>query len=89
MTTNKKSGGSSAIFHRSNLIMNLFENINIEQKEEIKTTCSTCEHRQRWETESGRVFQYCGVRKSKRTDNKLLKIKCKQKSCGAYKQCDL
>lgn len=58
--------------------MNLFE---IEpKKDEITETCKTCKHRQRWQCNS-KVFQYCGVRKSNRTDNGLLKIKCKDKAC--------
>jgi hypothetical protein len=48
-------------------------------------TCLTCEYRQRWACNS-KVFQYCGVRKSNRTDNKLLKIKCKQVACNLYKE---
>lgn len=51
----------------------------------IKTTktCKTCKHRQRWECDS-KVFQYCGVRKSNRTANGLLKIKCKNPACNLY-----
>lgn len=54
---------------------------------EIRTckTCKTCKHRQRWECNS-KVFQYCGVRKSNRTFNGHLKIKCKQPACGLYQQ---
>ena len=48
-------------------------------------TCKTCKHRQRWECNS-KVFQYCAVRKSKRTANGLLKIKCKQPACGMYQE---
>jgi hypothetical protein len=48
-------------------------------------TCKTCEHRQRWQCNS-KVFQYCGVRKSNRTENRLLKIKCKTKACELYKE---
>ena len=48
-------------------------------------TCKTCEHRQRWQCNS-KVFQYCGVRKSNRTGNGLLKIKCKTKACSLYKK---
>ena len=48
-------------------------------------TCNTCEHRQRW-TCNSKVFQYCGVRKSNRTQNGLLKIKCKTKACELYEQ---
>jgi hypothetical protein len=47
-------------------------------------TCNTCEHRQRWEC-GGRIIQYCGNRHSNRTENKLLKIKCKTAACGLYK----
>lgn len=48
-----------------------------------KVTCFTCEHRQRHQCNSV-VIQYCGVRKSNRTDNGLLKIKCKTKACSLY-----
>lgn len=48
-------------------------------------TCNTCVHRQRWECNS-KVFQYCGARKSSRTNNGLLKIKCKDKACEIYKE---
>lgn len=58
----------------------LFEVEEIQQK-----TCKDCEHRQRWQCNS-KVFQYCGVRKSNRTENGLLKIKCKTKACGQFKQ---
>lgn len=56
-----------------------------EQVPEITNTCKNCEHRQRWECNS-KVFQYCGVRKSKRTDNGLLKIKCKDASCSLFEE---
>lgn len=46
-------------------------------------TCNTCKHRERHECNS-KVFQYCGVRKSNRTDNGLLKIKCKTPACPLY-----
>ena len=59
----------------------LFDKKLKEQK--TTDTCRTCEHRQRWECRS-KIFQYCGVRKSNRTDNGLLKIKCKNKVCGLY-----
>ncbi len=49
-------------------------------------TCNSCEHRQRWQCNS-KVFQYCGVRKSNRTENGLLKIKCKDAACALYKPC--
>lgn len=46
-------------------------------------TCNSCEHRQRWQCNS-KVFHYCGVRKSNRTENGLLKIKCKDAACPLY-----
>jgi hypothetical protein len=52
----------------------------------VGLTCNSCEHRQRWECNS-KVFQYCGVRKSNRTDNGLLKIKCKTVACQVYEPC--
>ena len=59
----------------------LFE---VEPKK-IINTCKNCEHRQRWECNS-KVFQYCGVRKSNRTDNGLLKIKCKDTCCALFQE---
>lgn len=53
-----------------------------------ENTCKDCEHRQRWECNS-KVFQYCGVRKSNRTNNRLLKIKCKDAACASFKKEDL
>lgn len=46
-------------------------------------TCNSCENRQRWQC-GGRVIQYCSVRKSPRTQNGLLKIKCKDLACHLY-----
>lgn len=48
-------------------------------------TCLTCEHRERHQC-GGTVIQYCGIRKSNRTDNGKLKIKCKMSACIQYKQ---
>jgi hypothetical protein len=45
--------------------------------------CSTCGHRQRWQCNS-KVIQYCGVRKSNRTQNGLLKIKVHYPACEFY-----
>lgn len=63
--------------------MKLFE----VEPEDIKPTafCRTCEHRQRWQC-GGKIIQYCGVRKSNRTDNGLLKIKVTMPSCISYKK---
>jgi hypothetical protein len=55
---------------------------DIEETKNINT-CKDCEHRQRWECNS-KVFQYCGVRKSNRTNNGLLKIKCKDFACPLF-----
>lgn len=47
--------------------------------------CRNCEHIQAWQCNS-KVFQYCGIRKSNRTSNGLLKIKCKNPACNLFKQ---
>lgn len=52
----------------------------------IGRTCRECEHRERWQCNS-KVFQYCGKRKSNRTSNLQLKIKCKDKACVLFKPC--
>jgi len=43
-------------------------------------TCRQCKHRERWQC-GGSVIQYCGVRKSDRTENGLLKIKVTMAAC--------
>jgi hypothetical protein len=54
--------------------------------EPIKTeTCLNCEHRQRHQC-GGSIIQYCGVRKSNRTYNGQLKIKCKTTACNQFKK---
>lgn len=60
----------------------LFE---LPPKKENYKTCLTCEHRQRWQC-GGSIIQYCGIRKSNRTENGLLKIKCKTPACAGHKQ---
>lgn len=47
------------------------------------TTCFHCENRQRHE-KGGSIIQYCGVRKSNRTENGLLKIKAKNPACEQF-----
>jgi hypothetical protein len=47
-------------------------------------TCRTCEHRERWQC-GGTIIQYCGVRKSNRTENGKLKIKVTDAACPQYK----
>lgn len=47
--------------------------------------CRTCKHRERWEC-GGSIIQYCGVRHSNRTFNKLLKIKVTNPACDAYEE---
>lgn len=64
----------------------LFELTVPETVKKNNATCNSCEHRQRWECNS-KVFQYCGIRKSNRTNNGLLKIKCKDAACPLYKKC--
>lgn len=48
-------------------------------------TCRTCEHRQPWQC-GGSVIQYCGIRGSNRTFNKLLKIKVTNPACAYYQE---
>jgi len=59
---------------------------DIVETSAIDRTCGECEHRERWECNS-KVFQYCGKRKSNRTSNGLLKIKCKDKACALFEPC--
>lgn len=47
-------------------------------------TCRKCINNQSWKCNS-KVFHYCGVRKSNRTENGLLKIKCKDIACTLFK----
>jgi hypothetical protein len=47
-------------------------------------TCGTCKHIQRWECNSKHFF-YCGVTPDGRTENGLLKVKCKTQACAAWK----
>ncbi len=47
--------------------------------------CRTCQHRERRSCNS-KIIQYCGIRKSNRTDNGQLKIKCKTVACSFYKE---
>lgn len=51
----------------------------------MNKTCRTCANRQRWQC-GGKVIQYCGVRKSNRTFNRLLKIKGTNPACELYKE---
>lgn len=46
-------------------------------------TCRTCQYRERHQC-GGSIIQYCGVRKSNRTYNGKLKIKCKMAACIHY-----
>ena len=64
----------------------LFENEHLQpkNKSDVSLTCNSCEHRQRHQCNS-KVFQYCGIRKSNRTNNGFLKIKCKTTACALYK----
>ena len=56
----------------------------LENTKNNNKTCLTCKHRQRWQCNS-KIIQYCGARKSKRTENGLLKIRCKDIACILYK----
>ena len=63
----------------------LFGNEGYVDPPKPKRFCRTCKHRQPWEC-GARVIQYCGVRKSNRTYNGLLKIKVTNSACMAYEE---
>jgi hypothetical protein len=63
--------------------MTLFD-IPEQEQPKPNTTCKDCQHRQRWQCGS-KVIQYCGVRRSNRTENKLLKIKAGNTACNLFK----
>lgn len=62
----------------------LFE-VETVNPEAVKNHCRTCIHRERHQF-GGTIIQYCGIRKSNRTDNGKLKIKCKTPACASYKK---
>lgn len=59
--------------------------IDLEPPPGTNFKCRNCEHIQAWRCNS-KVFQYCGIRKSNRTSNGLLKVKCKNPACNLFKQ---
>ena len=63
----------------------LFSTSDFQKVPQNGKTCNDCKHRQRWQC-GGSVFQYCGLRKSNRTENGLLKIKCKDLACLSFEQ---
>jgi hypothetical protein len=65
-------------------INQLFE-VEAVNPEATTNHCRTCIHRERWQC-GGTTIQYCGVRKSNRTDNGKLKIKAKNPACASYKK---
>lgn len=64
-------------------MQSLFPDDEIEVVKPIKF-CRSCQHRQHWQC-GGSIIQYCGVRKSNRTFNGLMKVKAKFPACAAYK----
>lgn len=64
---------------KTNLLFNV-----PEIKQDNTNKCLNCINRERWQCNS-KVFQYCKVRKSNRTSNGLLKIKCKDVACHLFK----
>ena len=63
--------------------MNVAETLFKLQQE--NKTCRSCKNRQRWQC-GGSIIQYCGIRESNRTFNKLMKIKCTRKACALYEE---
>lgn len=51
----------------------------------VTETCLNCQHRERHQC-GGSIIQYCGIRKSNRTYNGQLKIKCKTPACSSFKK---
>jgi len=49
-------------------------------------TCNKCMHNEGWQCNS-KVFHYCKARRSNRTSNGLLKIRCKDKACELFEPC--
>lgn len=68
----------------------VLEEITLESKinNEPEETCLICEHRQSHQCGS-KTFQYCGLRKSNKTKNRLLKIKCKDAACALFKEINI
>ena len=66
--------------------MNKLFNIEPVEREERKERCKTCKHIT-WLEYNYPVkrFFYCKIRKSKRTENGLLKIKANDTACESYK----
>jgi hypothetical protein len=64
---------------------NLLFNIDPTEPQKASDTCRHCVHRQRWEC-GGTIIQYCGVRKSNRTENGLKKIKVTDPACPAFEK---
>jgi len=57
----------------------LFKNL---PKQTLKR-CKDCKHIQRWQC-GGSFFFYCGLLKSRRTHNGLIKVKCKTPACALF-----
>jgi hypothetical protein len=62
---------------------NLFSNDDLSPQNTAQ--CRNCKHIQKTQC-GGSVFFYCVVRKSNRTLNKLLKVKCKTPVCGLFEK---
>jgi hypothetical protein len=60
----------------------LFEIDEIEKDNTRR--CGICIHSEGWSCGS-KIFYYCKIRKSKRTFNGLLKVKCKDTACELFK----
>lgn len=65
--------------------MELFDTSEFIIQPFVNKKCKDCEFRQRWKHGKS-VIQYCGITKSNRTENGLLKIKCKNLACIKFKE---
>jgi hypothetical protein len=62
----------------------LFGALPEQRKPVSNKKCGGCTHIEKWEYGSGRCVFYCGITKSNRTGNGLLKIKRKSEACGLF-----
>lgn len=63
--------------------MSLFKDTDLNDTLVNNNNCGKCKHIERHQCCSKIIF-YCGIRKSKRTSNGLLKVKCKTTACAFF-----
>jgi hypothetical protein len=63
----------------------LFKRLADSAKPQRTEKCGQCARIQKWERGS-QFFFYCGIKKSGRTANGLLKVKCGNPACGLFEK---